>query len=126
MRENQHIFENDGIDPNRRADAMLSYAVGMRNSYLRVWGLTQYGQGQVVFLDAYKPWLTKQREEQIQKDYQHMVSQAFATYTDDEMAVDAHLRYMNNYTIVTKYPNTEAAKMLRGQCDTYYDYMPKY
>lgn len=126
MRENQHIFENDGIDPNRRADAMLSYAVGMHNSYLRVWGLTQYGQGQVVFLDAYKPWLTKQREEQIQKDYQHMVSQAFATYTDDEMAVDAHLRYMNNYTIVTKYPNTEAAKMLRGQCDTYYDYMPKY
>ena len=121
----QQVFQNSQIDPNRRANAMLSYAIGYKNSFLTAWGLTQYGRGYPVHVDAYKPWMTEQREKAIKQQYKKLYDEAFSLYTDDEALAAAHLRYQNNYTIVTNFPNTAAAHFVRSHCDTYYDYHPE-
>lgn len=121
----QQVFQNEKIDPNRRANAMLSFAIGMRNSYIKVWALTQYSQGEF-FIPGHQSWLTKEREEQVKKDYDEIVTIAFSMFTNDESTTAAYLRYRNNYTIVTQYPNTATAKYIRSSCDTYYDYYPVY
>ena len=124
MHRLQVMMENSSIDPNRRADAMLDYAVGMRHSYSTVWALTQYGQGYPCFTAVYQAWMTNARWNKIEKDYEQLVERALSLYTDDEAIAAAYLRYKNNYTVVTKYPNTAAAEYVRGHCDTYGDYFP--
>ena len=121
----QQVFQNVQIDPNRRANAMLNYAIGYKNSFFITWGLTQYGQGYPVFVDAYKPWMTKERKQDIKQQYKKLYYEALSLYTDDEALAATHLRYQNNYTIVTSFPNTAAAHFVRSHCDTYYDYHPE-
>ena len=121
----QQTYQNTDIDANRRANAMLEYATGMRNSYIDVWALTQYGQGYPVFTAAYEPWITEEKESKIQADYEQLVRNAMSLFTEDEAKATVQLHYQNHYTIVTKYPNTAAAEYVRGHCDTYHDYHPE-
>ena len=121
----QQTYQNTDIDANRRANAMLEYATGMRNSYIDVWALTQYGQGYPVFTAAYEPWITEEKESKIQADYEQLVRNAMSLFTEDEAKAMVQLHYQNHYTIVTKYPNTAAAEYVRGHCDTYHDYHPE-
>lgn len=122
----QQTYQNTNIDANRRANAMLSYATGMRNSYIDVWALTQYGQGYPVFTAAYEPWMTEEKEVKIQADYEQLVRNAMSLFTEDEAKAAAQLHYQNHHTVVTKYPNTAAAEYVRGHCDTYHDYHPEF
>lgn len=122
----EQIFENVQVDPNRRADALLSYAIGYQNSFIRVWGLTQYGKGRPVFTYAYEPWLTAERQKRIVAHSKRLRNEAYSLYTNDEASAAAHLRCFNNFTVVTKYPNSAAAEYIRSHCDTYYDYHPEY
>jgi hypothetical protein len=121
----QQTYQNTDIDANRRANAMLEYATGMRNSYIDVWALTQYGQGYPVFTAAYESWITEEKESKIQADYEQLVRNAMSLFTEDEAKATVQLHYQNHYTIVTKYPNTAAAEYVRGHCDTYHDYHPE-
>ena len=121
----QQTYQNTDIDANRRANAMLEYATGMRNSYIDVWALTQYGQGYPVFTAAYEPWITEEKESKIQADYEQLVRNAMSLFTEDEAKAMVQLHYQNHYTVVTKYPNTAAAEYVRGHCDTYHDYHPE-
>ena len=121
----QQTYLNSNTDANRRANAMIDYAVGMRNSYINVWALTQYGQGYPVYTAAYQPWMTEDRKAQIQRDYEQLVRNAIALFSDDEARAAAQLQYRNHHTVVTQYPNTAAAEFVRGHCDTYYDYHPE-
>lgn len=125
MHQLQQTYQNPNVDPNRRANAMIEYATGMRNSYTHVWALTQYGQGYPVYTAAYEPWMTEEKEAQIQADYEQLLRNALALFSDDEARAEAQLQYYNYYTIITKYPQTTAAKFVRGHCDTYYDYHPE-
>lgn len=122
----KNIYENTAIDVNRRADAMIKYALGMRNSYINTWGLTQYSQGVPVFNAVHMSWLTNARAIQVQQDYENLIKEALSLYTDDEAKAQAYLFFRNCNTVVTQYPNTEAAKFVRGHCDTYYDYFPRF
>ena len=119
-------FSNPHIDPNRRANAMLSYAIGMRNSYFNAWAFTQYEQSCDDFTEYSYSWKTEERKEQIEAEYSRLYRTAFALFTDDESAAAAHLRIRSNYTIVTRYPNTAAAEVIRQHCDTYADYHPEF
>lgn len=121
----QQVFQNEKIDSNRRANALLNFAIGMRNSYINMWALTQYSQG-YHFIPGHQSWLTKEREKEVNKEYDRLVEKTFGMFTNDEVSAAAYLKYRNNYTIVTKYPNTEVAEYIRTTCDTYYDYYPIY
>jgi hypothetical protein len=121
----QQTYQNTVIDANRRANAMLNYATGMRNSYIDVWALTQYGQGYPVFTAAYEPWMSQEKKAQIQAEYEQLVRNAMSLFTEDEAIAAAQLHYQNLYTVVTEYPNTTAAEYVRGHCDTYHDYHPE-
>ena len=120
----QHVYEDSSLDANLRADAMLAYAVGLHNSYTTVWSLTQYGKGYPTYLTSYRPWMTTERLEQIEKDYEQLIQHAFSLYTNDEAIAAACLRYKNFRTVVKQYPNTSAAAFVRGHCDTFNDYCP--
>lgn len=121
----QQTYQNTVIDANRRANAMLNYATGMRNSYIDVWALTQYGQGYPVFTAAYEPWMSQEKKVQIQAEYEQLVRNTMSLFTEDEAIAAAQLHYQNLYTVVTEYPNTTAAEYVRGHCDTYHDYHPE-
>ena len=125
MYQLQQICENENMDADRRAHAMINYAIGMRNSYTKAWALTQYFQGYYI-IPGHWTWLTDERKKQIEKDYDRLVEKAFAMFTNDEAKALAYLRYRNNHTIITQYPQTSAAEYVRGCCDTYYDYYPIY
>jgi len=125
MHHLQQTYLNLNVDPNRRANAMLDYATGMRHSYINVWALTQYGQGYPVYTAAYKPWMTEEKEAQIQSDYEQLVRNAMALFTEDEAKAAVQLQYMNYHTVVTQFPNTQSAQYVRGHCDTYNDYHPE-
>lgn len=110
------------VDINRRANAQLRYAIGLRNSYFDAWSLTQYSQGNASFTESYREWMNSKQEEEIIAKYDRLVTIAMKMFTDDEAAAAAHYMFLNNYTIVTQYPNTSTAAYIRGHCDTYYDY----
>jgi hypothetical protein len=125
MHHLQQTYLNLNVDPNRRANAMIDYATGMRNSYITVWALTQYGQGYPVYTAAYKPWMTEDKLAQIQRDYEQLIRNAIVLFTEDEARADVQLQYYNYHTVITQYPHTAAAEFVRGHCDTYFDYHPE-
>ena len=51
-----------------------------------------------------------------------LFSEAFATFTNDEYAAQAQLRFSNYRTVMERYPNTQAWQSIRGRCDSYKDY----
>lgn len=124
MYQLEQIYQNPNMDANRRAYAIINYAIGMRNSYTKAWALTQYFQGYII--PGHWTWLNAERKARMEKDYDRLVEQAFAMFTNDEAKALAYLRYRNNRTIITQYPKTSVAEYVRGCCDTYYDYYPIY
>ena len=122
----EQTFSNPHIDPNRRANAMLSYAIGMRNSYFNAWAFTQYEQGYGDFTEYSYSWKTKERKDLIEAEYSRLYHKAFSLFTNDEFEAAAHLQIRSNYIIVTRYPNTAAAEFIRQHCDTYADYHPEF
>lgn len=118
----QRVMDDPQIDINRRATAQLRYAIGLRNSYFVAWPLTQYSQGCPSFAESYREWMNSEREDEIIAKYDKLITGAMKMFTNDEAAADAHYLLLNTYTLVTNYPNTQAAKFIKGRCDTYYDY----
>lgn len=119
---------------NRRADAKIRYATGLRNSFGECWYLTTYGFNSGYSSDAdFRDWkwlTTADREgfknnPYAQKAYKRvdaMIKEAIGEYTNPEKAAQAQLAMMNHKTIISKYPDTRAADYVRSRCDNYYDY----
>ena len=103
-------------DPNRRAQLLLKYGIGMANSVNTCWPLTRYG----ILWDA--PW----HEEPITKEVRNKgiacVNEALALFTDREALAEAHYALGSLYTVVTEFGDTETAKYIHRHCDTFYDY----
>ena len=109
-------------EPNRKALLMLDYAVGLRNSFDYCWALTQYKHGCLWEDNEHFNW---QRDETCMNAMQRvekLFSEAFATFTNDEYAAQAQLRFSNYRTVMERYPNTQAWQSIRGRCDSYKDY----
>ncbi len=118
---------NSDAEPNRKANAKIKYAVGLRNSFGRCWYLTEYGYE----LGTYFNWFTSSDREGFkenafaQKAYNKvdtLIEQAMSEFTDPEQAAQAQLEMMNYATLMKEYPQTRAAMQIRGRCDNYYDY----
>ena len=116
----QQTFESQ-CDPNRRASAMIRYAIGMRNSVNYCWTLTRY--------ENYHYWLLNKTlpdypgiTETI-KMSKRLIDKAFTMFTCEEIA--ARHRYMlRDYKhVIDHYPNTNMAQYIVQHCDTWRDYL---
>lgn len=111
---------NSDAEVNRKANAKIRYATGIRNSFGRCWYLTYYGlsgssEVREVFADN-----DLGRRAYIKVDF--LYEQALSEFTDPEQAAQAQLEMMNFSTVINKYPESQAASYFRGRCDNYYDY----
>lgn len=110
-------------DPNRRAQLLVRYAVGIRNSIDCCWALTQYYRGTSFWGSCDKiDWTETISWKQAQRRSNKLLKDAFAMFTDNECAAHAHYQLLHCYTVVEKYPDTKAAEIIRGVCDNYCDY----
>lgn len=125
---------NSDAEPNRKANAKIRYAIGLRNSFGKCWYLTEYGYdlGYESGSDyRHWKWFTSSDREGFaenafaQNAYDKvdaLMEQALDEFTDPEQAAQAQLEMMNFSTLMKQYSKTRAAAKIRGRCDNYYDY----
>ncbi|MCM1449872.1 MAG: hypothetical protein NC082_05990 [Clostridiales bacterium] len=121
-------------EPNRKADAKIRFAIGMRNSFGVCWYLTYYGNSlgyeEGANGQGWEWYSSSNREgyshnDYAQRAYRHadkLTTEALSEYTDHELAAKAHLEMMNFRTIMEKYPSTQTATYVRSRCDNYHDF----
>ncbi len=129
MSQLEHTMNSDA-EPNRKAQAKIRYAIGLRNSFDSCWYLTDYGR----FLAEYHSrWFSMDYDDSICVNYeekekaftrsQSLITDALNEFTNAECAADAQLEMMNHYIIMNFYSTTKAAEYVRGHCDSCsYDY----
>lgn len=122
----QKIMNDNNIDVNRRANAKLRFAIGLRNSYFYCWPLTQYSYGLASYAQSFENWMNCNRKKTILKTYNNLRNEALAMFNDDEAAAAAQYQQMNTLTVIRQYPKTKTAEYIREHCDTYYDYHDNY
>lgn len=122
------------VEPNRKANAKIRYAIGLRNSFGKCWYLTEYGYGlRYESGTDYRHWrwfTSSDREgfkenafaQKAYKKVDALIEQALTEFTDSEQVAQAQLEMMNFATLMKQYPSSKAATQIRGRCDNYYDY----
>lgn len=114
-----------GTDPNIKAQNMLKYAIGVRNSFDRCWTLTQYYRGTTYWgcvTNEKRDWESDKNATAAIKRAQQYADLACRTATDDEVAAQIQYQLCNFKIVAEKYPNTEMGELVRGKCDKLYDY----
>ena len=109
-------------DINDRADAQIRYAIDLRNMISFTWEAVAFGMGFPYFMDSYTPNTHKSYIIPALQRSDTLLSQALHMYTEPERAAKAELALLNFRTVVTKYPHTAAADMVRSACENYYDF----
>lgn len=128
----ERMIKSDA-EVNRKAEAKIRYAIGLRNSFGRCWYLTDYGYNIVYDSSEANKWVCYSSIERegfngnsyAQKAYKRvdaLMSEALSEFTNPETAAQAQLDMMNYATLIKCYPNTKAASYIRTRCDNYYDY----
>lgn len=114
-------------DPNRKAQLMVKYAIGLRNSFDFCWGLTQYYKGVNYWgqVCEKRDWSKDKYTIAAKNKVKQLVQLACDIVTDDEIAASIYYDLCNFKTIANNYPNTEFGKLVRGKCDNLYDYQEK-
>lgn len=125
---------NSDAESNRKAEAKIRYAIGLRNSFGKCWYLTTYGYnlGYTTVEDCHDwKWHTSSDREGFkdndyaQRAYKRvdtLMEEAIVEFTDPEEAARAQLEMMNYATLMRRYPTSKAAAQVRSRCDNYHDY----
>lgn len=112
-------------DPNIKAQKMLKYSIGLRNSFDRCWPLTQYYRGFSYWgcvTGEKRDWENDKYTTAAKQKAQQYAELACQTATDKEVAANIHYELCNFKTVAEKYPNTEKGTLVRGKCDKLIDY----
>ena len=110
----QHIRKSK--NPDDRAEHMLTFARELQNSIGPHWYLTRYYSGHWVCYPFYSQYQTDLYDHAIKK-FEYLKHKAFETFTDAERAAKACYDWSLYKTAATKYPQTETAEYIRGNCD---------
>lgn len=114
-------------EPNRKAESMLQFALGLKKSFSEAWALTYYYKGEN-YLWRHDALPIEERMETVSalKRAEKMENTAFAMFTDDEAAAYMHSLYVGHYDIIAeRYSHTKIAKQMLSTCDNYKDYLVK-
>lgn len=111
-------------DPNRKAEMMFRFAIGIRNSFGRCWSLTQYYKGEEFYGRVCKKrkWQNDACAKTAMRKAEQLINSALKTATDDNYIADMLYELSNFKTLEAKYPNSKKAKLVRGRCDNLIDY----
>ena len=115
---------NKTTDPDRKAEAMIRYATGMRNSFDRCWPLTQYYRGTSYFgqVQEKRDWENEPEAIRAKKRSTELFKTACALFTNRELAAETLYEFNQYRTVAEKYPETEMGQYVYGHCDNLYDY----
>ena len=108
-------------DPNRKAQLLIRYATGIRNSINGCWALTQYyynGSRE----ENLNYWTNSISWKRANDKSEKLINDAFAMFTDDECAAQSYRLLGYNMKVVSEYPNTQIASFIRKHCDQLRDY----
>lgn len=117
------------LNPNKRADTQIMYALGLRNSVHRCWFLTRYsGNRDISSVKeelseiAYQNDALIYRCEKYISQSNKLIHQAIMTYTDKERAARQLRKLLYFRKIMDKYGDTETAYYFILHCDKWRDY----
>lgn len=126
-------------DPNTRAQAMINYAIGLRNSFTDTcWPLTRYKESCRYYSSydyeewAYNPYKRPYKDDSkatykfinnAREDYKRLTEKALKTFTDKEKAAWQMVRLNRRASLMDTYPDTKAAAFVRAHCDEWNDYI---
>ena len=108
---------------NRKAQLMVKYAMGLRNSFDWCWGLTHYFNGSS-FWFVFKDWDCEGNslKQAALARSRKIIDEALQMVTDDEVAAALQYNMCNFKTVAKKYPDTEYGRLVKGACDNLKDY----
>jgi hypothetical protein len=112
-------------DPNIKAQKMLKYSIGLRNSFDRCWPLTQYYRGESYWgcvIGEKRDWENDRYTKSATNKTKQMIASACSIATDAEVLAEINYELCNFKTVAEKYPNTQKGELVRGKCDKLYDY----
>ena len=111
-------------EPNRKAQLLIEYATGLRNSFDLCWGLTQYYRGTSYWgqVCEKRDWEKDEYTQTARGRAEELIKLACDIVTDDEVAAEINYALCNYRTVAEKYPNTKKGKLVIGQCDNLCDY----
>ena len=111
-------------DPNRKAEFMVKYAMGIRNSFSYCWALTQYYKGTSYYGQVCdkRDWQNDSHTKAAMKRSKEMIKLALETISDDELGANILYDMCNYKTVANKYPNTIKGELVRGSCDNLVNY----
>lgn len=112
-------------DPNIKAQKMLRFSIGLRNSFDRCWPLTQYYRGECYWgcvMNEKRNWEVDAYTTAAIKKAQYYAELACKTATNEEVAANIQYELCNFKTVAESYPNTTKGKLVRGKCDKLIDY----
>ncbi len=114
----------NAADPNRKAEAMFRYAIGLRNSFGRCWSLTQYYFGTIFYgqVQEKRDWSKSPQTLRALERSAELLPKACSLFTDPELAAQSLHKLHQYRTITEKYPETETGHHVRGHCDNLVDY----
>lgn len=110
-------------NPDEKAQTMVRFAIGLRNSFGRSWSLTQYFNG-VAHYDSkkFKRWRNGPEMQVAYKRVDELIAIACDIVTDREVAAMIQYDLCNFREVTTKYYDTQLAKEVWGNCDRLIDY----
>lgn len=120
---------NYDANADKRADAKIQYALGLRNSVYKCWFLTRYSSN--VENDYVKNGLPDIPYPEDTLIYRHreyiamsdrLISRAIAGYRDKEKAARQLQRLLYFRRIIDEFSETAAARDVRQHCDRWRDY----
>lgn len=117
-------------DPNVRADAMVQYALGLRNSVHRCWFLTRHSSNinynYIMYPTPEIPYpedSTIYRHKEYVEMSEKLIDEAILTYTDREKAARQLHRLLHYRRIANSFADTQTAREMRSRCDKWKDYV---
>lgn len=125
MKRLEQIMNDKRLDRDSRAEAMIRYAVGLRNSFGRCWPLTQYYLGYAFYgrVQEKRDWSAAPEAVRGRALSARLIEQAQTLFSDPERAAEALYRLSRYRTLVLRYPETARAQFVRGHCDELRDYV---
>lgn len=124
-RKMKHLEEDIAAtdDPNQKALLMIDYSIGLRNSFDYCWALTHYRLGWTWSTCTSYDWpIDDPNTKLADQKAERLLIKALNSFTDDEYAAQAQLLFCNFSTVSDRYPETLAARIVRGHCDVLFDY----
>lgn len=113
---------NFTTDPYRKAQHMVKFAIGLKNSFDFCWPLTHYSYACCLWQQVCprQDWLKKEYAKTAIARADKLIEDAMPYITDTALLYELN----RHKTLAEQYPDSPEGSLVRGHCDNLYDYAP--